>query len=375
MSNRNRAIVAGLAGAALAMTLASASSAKEFIYGSWVSPKHGVNKAALLPMFKAVEKDTGGAVKWKMLAGGQVVSARSTLAGIRDRIVDGGLVIQVFTRKDLKINNVIFDMQAFGDDTVAVAGAATEIVMLHCPGCLKEYKNNKNVFLGGYGVTPFQLMCKDDLRRVDQFKGKKIRAVGAGKRWVSGMKAVPVAMPPTEGVTAMQRGALNCILGSIAWLRSYGYIDVVKTFVEFNTGFPRGICIFCMNRSSWDSLSDDHKRVMWKHMPLASARATIIGYIQEDKKVKKLAQARGITFVTGGADFTRRMEAHRKSELKAIPAALKKLGVRDPQPIMDKFFEIYPQWEKLSASIGEDVDKFAAALQIRIYDKIDPTKW
>ena len=38
-------------------------------------------------------------------------------------------------------------------------------------------------------------------------------------------------------LTAMQRGALDCIVGSIAWLRSYGYIDVVKTFVEFNTGW------------------------------------------------------------------------------------------------------------------------------------------
>ena len=162
---------------------------------------------------------------------------------------------------------------------------------------------------------------------------------------------------------------------SIAWLRSYGYIDVVKTFVEFNTGMPRGICIFCMNRSSWDSLTDAQKRIMWKHMPGVSSRATIIGYIQEDEKVKKMAQARGITFVKGGSDFDRRMAEHRKSERTAVAKGMKKLGVRNPQPIMNKFFELYPQWEKLSASIGGDVDKFAAALKSRIYDKIDPTKW
>ena len=140
--------------------------------------------------------------------------------GFRDRNVDAGLVIQVFTRKYLKINNVIFDMQAFGDDPIAIAGASTELVMLNCPGCMREYKKHKTVFLGGYGVTPFQLMCKDNLRRVADFKGKKVRAVGAGKRWVSGMGAVPVAMPPTERVTAMRRGAINCLVGSIAWMRS-----------------------------------------------------------------------------------------------------------------------------------------------------------
>jgi TRAP-type transport system periplasmic protein len=361
--------------AAISITASTAGSAKEFIYGSWVSAKHGVNKAGLTPMFKAVEKETNGTVKWKLLAGGQVVSARSTLAGIRDRIVDGGLVIQVFTRKDLKTNNAIFDMQAFGDDPVAVAGAATEMVMLNCPQCLKEYKKNKNVYLGGYGVTPFQLTCKENLTTVAQFKGKKIRAVGAGKRWVKGMGAVPVAMPPTEAVTAMQRGAIDCVLASIAWLRSYGYIDVVKTFVEFNTGFPRGICVFCMNRSSWDSLTDSEKRVMWKHMPGVSARSTIIGYIQEDAKVKKLALAKGIKFVKGGDDFKMRMKAHKVSERAAIPKSMKKLGVKGSEKLMARFFEIYPKWEKLSKSINNDVDKFSAALQDQIYSKIDPTKW
>ena len=373
MSRTKNLIIAGVA--AVVVGIAAPAMAKEFIYGSWVSPKHGVNKAGLEPMFKAVEKDTNGAVKWKLLAGGQVVSARSTLAGIRDRIVDAGLVIQVFTRKDLKINQVIFDMQAFGDDPVAVAGAATEVVMLNCPGCLKEYKKNKNVYLGGYGVTPFQVMCRDDLRKIKQFKGKKIRAVGAGKRWVNAMGAVPVAISPVEGVTAMQRGALNCILGSVAWLKSYGYIDVVKTFIEFNTGFPRGICVFCMNGKSWNSLSAAQKRIMWKHMPGVSARATITGYVKEDIKIKKLAQSRGIRFVKGGQDFTDLKAKHSKREREAIPKSMNKLGVRNPKPIMDAFFRLYPKWEKLAAGIGNSEEKFAAALKTEIYDKIDPTKW
>lgn len=367
-------IIATMVGA-MSIMVSTTGSAREFIYGSWVSPKHGVNKAGLVPMFKAVEEETHGAVKWKLLAGGQVVSARSTLAGIRDRIVDAGLVIQVFTRKDLKINNVIFDLQAFGDDPVAVAGAATEATMLNCPGCMKEYKKSNTVFLGALGITPFYLACKEKLTTVADFKGKKIRAVGAGKRWVHGLGAVPVAMPPTEGVTAMQRGAIDCLLAPIAWLRSFGFIDVVKHFVEFNTGFPRSMCIFCMNRSSWDSLTDGEKRIMWKHMPGVSARATVIGYIEEDKAVKKLGLARGIQFHKAGDDFKKRKAAHMESELKAIPKSMKKLGVRNPEALIKKFLEIYPKWQKISAEANNDVHKYEAALQSQIYSKIDPTKW
>ena len=85
MSLRKTFFVSAIAASGL--TLAAPVAAKEFVYGSWVSPKHGVNAAGLEPMFKAVEKETNGAVKWRNLAGGQVVSARSTLAG---RIVDCG---------------------------------------------------------------------------------------------------------------------------------------------------------------------------------------------------------------------------------------------------------------------------------------------
>jgi len=126
-----------IAGAAIVVALAAAGPLKaaEFVYGSWVAAKHGVNTAGLEPFFKAVEKDTGGAVKWKLLAGGQLVSARSTLPGVRDKLVDAGLVIPVFARKALANNNVIFDMGPWGSDPVAIAGASTETVMLDCPEC------------------------------------------------------------------------------------------------------------------------------------------------------------------------------------------------------------------------------------------------
>jgi TRAP-type transport system periplasmic protein len=366
--------IAGFAAAGLA--LATNVQAKEFVFGSWVSPKHGTNRDGLGPMFEAVKKETKGEVSWKILAGGQVVSARSTLAGIRDRIVDGGLVIPVFTRKDLPVNNVVFDMQAFGDDPVAVAGASTEVVMQHCPECLAEYKKNKTVYVGGYGVTPFQVMCKQaNITHVSQLEGLKIRAIGAGMRWVQAAKAVPVGIPPTEALTGMQRGAVDCILGSVAWLRSYGYIDVVKTFVEFNTGFPRAVCLLCVNRDAWNGLTDAQKRVMWKEMAGATSRATIVGYVDEDLEVKKLAQARGIAFVKGGDDFKAMMAKHRDAERKNLMAAFKNIGVKDPKRIMGKFDSLYPEWEKMSDTINNDVGKFAAALDQRIYSKIDPTKW
>ena len=66
---------------------------------------------------------------------------------------------------------------------------------------------------------------------------------------------IPVAMSPVEGVTVMQRGALGCIHGPIAWLTSYGYMDVAKYVLDYPMGNPRGLSIMTMNRDSWNSLS------------------------------------------------------------------------------------------------------------------------
>ena len=368
-----------IAGVALAATLVAVQtvSAAEFVYGSWVAAKHGVNTAGLEPFFKAVEKDTGGAVKWRLLAGGQLVSARSTLPGVRDRIVDAGLVIPVFARKALANSNVIFDMGPWGSDPVAIAGASTETVMLDCPECRAEYKKNKTVFLGGFGTTAFKMICSKPITSIAQMKGVKTRAVGSAARWVKAIGGIPVAMSPVDGVTAMQRGALTCLHGPVPWLVSYGYMDVAKSIINFPMGTPRGLSLMAMNRKSWDSLSVAQKKVMFKHLPGASARATVIGYMAADIEILAQAKKRGITIVPGGPEIGVLMAVHKKSELTAIPKGLKKVKVKEAtaKRIMAAFIKNLKKWEGLAATAGGDVGKVAALFKSQIYDRLDPAKY
>lgn len=364
-----------LSGIALGAALLCGSAvAKDFVYGSWVAPRHGVNIAALEPFFKDVAAETKGTVTWKLLTGGQVVSSRSTLPSVRDRLIDAGLVIPVFTQKELATSNVFYDLQNTGTDVVAVAGAATETVLLHCAECRDEYRRQKAVYLAGYGVTPFRLMCASQITGLSELQGKKIRATGRAAHLFSAMKATTVNIPPNEGAEAMQRGAVDCAHGSVAWLKSFGYIDVTKHVIDFSFGFPRGLGMFVMNRDAWNSLSLDEKKAMLKHLPAASARATIIGYIGEDAESKKDGMARGITFRKPGGEFDELMAKYRVEERNRVIEDSKSLGVKDPEKIALAFEKILPKWEKLAKDIDENVDKFAAALKTEIYDKIDPGK-
>ena len=131
---------------AAALLVATGVQARELVYGSWVSPKHGINADALPVLFNGVKKDTNGSITWKLVAGGALVKGRSTLAGIRDGLIDAGLGISVFSAKKTPTTAMIHSTLIGGSDNVAVTGAQNETVLLNCPQCLKEWNKNNTIY-------------------------------------------------------------------------------------------------------------------------------------------------------------------------------------------------------------------------------------
>ena len=80
-----------LAGAALAAGLIAAqpATAQELIYGSWTPAREYQNAKVMPDMFKVIEKETGGKVKWKLIPGGQLVDGKTTFTGVKDGLDPG----------------------------------------------------------------------------------------------------------------------------------------------------------------------------------------------------------------------------------------------------------------------------------------------
>src|SRR5687767_9004592 len=131
---------------ALAAALAAgAAAAKEFVYGTPISARHSLHPSTMEPFFEAVKKETKNAIEWRMVANAQIVRERNALEGVRDMIVDGAMIVPVSHRKELSAHNLLWDMQVFGTDPVAVTGAVTETTLLNCPQCLEQYKKQNTV--------------------------------------------------------------------------------------------------------------------------------------------------------------------------------------------------------------------------------------
>lgn len=365
-----------LAAAAAGLSLLStAASADEYVYGSWNGPKNVVLTEGVGPYLEAVEKETGGAMKWKLIAGAQLFGGRATLAGIQNRVADaGGPVIPAFTRKALRAANVVYDLVNASESPVAMAGAVAETYHLDCEECRADFEKNNTVFLANYASPRFNFLCRAPIKTAADVEGRKIRVVGALGRFIKSLGGVPVGGPPSKAVQAMQRGNLDCIAGPSSWLQSFGMWDISKHVLDAPLAIQPTPSAMVVNRDLWKGLPREHRMAMLKHAPRLIANTTINGYIAEDAQVRGQAAQRGVTIVKAGAGLLDALKAHKAKEPGIIAEVARKEGVKDPDAIVKAHLENVAKWDEIHARIGDDVDKFSQALWDEVFSKLDPDK-
>lgn len=358
----------------LAMTT-TPTSARDKVYGSWNGPKNVVLVHGVVPYLKAIEKETGGSLKWKLISGGQLFGGRATLAGIQNRIADaGGPVVPAFTRKALRTANVVYDLVNASESAVALAGATAETYHLDCPACKADFAKNNTVFIANYAGSHFTLMCGAPIKSATDVKGRKIRVIGALGRFIKQLGGVPVGGSPAKAVQGVQRGNIDCIAGPTSWLKSFGMWDITKHILDAPFAVQSTPAAMVMNRDAWNELSRAEKMAVIKYAPMLTAGATITGYLAEDAFVRREAPKRGIVITKAGNDVLGPLAAHKAKEPGIIAAVARKEGVKNPESIIKAHLANVVKWDKIHARIGNDPKKFAKALWDEVYSKLNPDK-
>jgi TRAP-type C4-dicarboxylate transport system substrate-binding protein len=357
------------------LTFSTAAGAKELVYGILAPLTHPGVVAGVKPLFDQLEQDTNGAMKWRIVPNGQLLTGPGTLPGLRDGLADGGYLITPYARSSLPNTNFIYDLFQFGTDPAAVAGATAETLLLKCPQCIEEFRRNKIVWLIGVGLSPSRLLCSKEVNSLADVKGKKIKGTGGVEaRWIHAMGAVHLNMTMPDAVVAAERGTIDCMIGPIAFIKAYGLWDVVKYVPDSVMGVFRTMGTLVMNRPSWDALSPAEKQAIVKRSAMATSMVTIKGYIQYDEDVKKEGVGKGIKF-GGGDDIDALREKHVVTDRAALIAdAKKERGVRDPEGLMEVHLELLKKWDRIVKQTGHDIDKFAEAMWNEVYSKVDLSK-
>ena len=362
---------------------AGVASAENLVHSNTNPPDNAANVYGIIPMINELK----GIVPIKLVPGSQLFDSRTALASIGGGIADSGEVISSYSRSDLKHAVIINDLMYLGRNEIVVNAAATETLLLDCPNCMADYANNNTLFLSGAAAGSYGMLCKNEVSSVAQMKGKKFRAVSASRRWVKALGGIPVSLSINDMVEGLSRGLVDCIVGPIAWLKSFPIADDVKYIYAYNVG-AFSFATMVINRDKWNAFNSDQKHALWNVQSGVSSRTVIRLYVADAIRARMLAKSKGISITTAGKDVEDFWMDYRKQEAATVNKVAGDLGALNPKEISDHFIRNDEKWEKIIANSGlaklleldeidEDIlkaaeDEYTELLQKNIYDKINP---
>jgi TRAP-type C4-dicarboxylate transport system substrate-binding protein len=368
-----RTVLAAALGASLLATSAYAQM-KEFKYSSWTPPPAPNNRFGTVPMFAAIEKELKGTkdeIVFKNFMGAQLFNAATTLAGVRDGVVDAGVTVPVYNAGELKGHVTLAELQAALRDGYSAAAANTETLLLDCPQCLADYAKNNALILGVYSTSPYHMMCSFDVKSMDDLRGKKTASASpVFARFAHVLGMTRIALPPSELLQAMQRGTTDCMFGAKDWLNAFSLKDVVKTVIEDITlGTVPAVSMLTVNKNSWAKLSPRQREAFLRHMPDAIMRVTH-GYYSDEKRGEDDARAKGAKFVKIGPAFAKAWTDFAATEEATVTAGAKQRGVADAEKLIKTHLANIEKWKGIVDKIGPDPAKLTAELQTRVFAKV-----
>lgn len=366
---------AALAGAIFAGSPASAQM--ELVYGNWTPPREYQNVHGLPYVFQKIEEETKGAIKWKLIAGGQLADGKATFTAVKDNLMQAGLGIATYVPNTVPSLYMIYSTLVFGhNDVVAATGAAMEVFYLRCPSCLEDFRKINSVPLGGWTSSAYLLACREPVKTLADLKGKRVRATGGNAELFKEAGAVPVGATLVEAVGLLQRGGLDCQHGIADWLRTFGYADFAKYVVDYPLGLSGPAIGFVLNRDTWNKFTPEQKKIHVKYAVWMSAKLAIGNFIiANEEGLAAVIKDKGVQMLkVDEKEWDKLPAAYKKGERDRNVATGKEFGVKDPGAIIDDYEKTIAKWRGLSKDIGRDIDKFTEVLMREVYSKIDLDK-
>lgn len=358
-------VIAALAAASIAS--ASSAGAETYLYGTYLPSTHDGTEV-MQAFFDDLNRESSS-MKWEMHVAGAMGGARDLLAGVRDGIVHGGHIVDVYTPSELPRSNVIAQLALISLESLAGTAAANETLLVDCASCLDEMRDQGVVPLAYYSTTPQVLMCNREVDGLSALQNQKVRSVGPIGVAYKNLGAVPVNTAMTELYDALQRGQVDCASGAEAWLKDMRLNEVVEAVYDYPFATYISSMPFNMNAEAWDGLSDADKQLIANRLPGLSADWAYV-YVDEQLAARDAAQAAGVEYRKMPDDIIAAVEAYRTQERERVVAWGQGRGIDDAEQIVATFMENLDKWEGLMTEIGEDRAAYKAALDREIFSKL-----
>ncbi|MCB1475587.1 MAG: C4-dicarboxylate TRAP transporter substrate-binding protein [Rhodobiaceae bacterium] len=347
----------------------------KILYGSGSSPKssflvHGVN-----PWLTRAGELTNGSITFEVQAGGAVVTGKTDLFGVRDGVIDGATIVASYYPNELPIaGGIVTALPFLSGDPRVVSGAVTELMLLECPKCLKEFTDLNIVPIGPFATASYDLVCRKPVATLEDLKGLRVRVPGsAWSRLADALGMAPVQLAVGEMYESLQRGTVDCTFGSLNLLDTLSLGEVAKHVIQMPIGLLFSPTSLDLNLQRWKSLSDAERQALIDSAGIGVA-GTAYSYMKSSQTVIDKREEKGLTIGKPDDAMTKVLNEFVASESKAVIADANGKGVADAEKIVADFTRLVDKWKGIVASIPEDEASLAKALNENIYSKFPNVK-
>jgi len=292
--------------------------------------------------------------------------------------VDGqiwvGQRIGAFAAQDLSLNMVQFTsgLELFQ----AMIGGSLDVVSTGAVLSNFPARGQGKVFLlNNIEYATAQLWVNDSIRTLADLKGKRIQGSGEYDTFIVELGGLPMSLTATEFYTGLSQGTLDCIIGTVAWLTTYGLMDVINYVVDEPFSPVRPLNQMNINLGKWNRLSQGEQKIFTDGLAKLVANSAY-GYVEEHNAAHQAGVAAGIKFAPPFPGFNAAFDKVMREGSDRFLTLAKEKGVKeqDAQRLLDRYLEIAQQWREIVANAKSQAD-YEKALEERIFSKVKwPTK-
>ena len=358
--------------------LAGASYAQELRYAVGAPPEAPA-VGAVEAYADAVEHYTDGEVSLQIFAM-TLLEHDGKSDGIRDGLADMGWVLTPYFPASYPHINFIsetsmllgpYDGDMTNKEGLVFGAAVAEFIFHHCPECLDELEAQNQVYTGHSAGTPYELMCSEPVRDLEEFDGTRVR-VGSSNhsRWSDELGGSSVTMSANEMYEALSHGAVDCIALSTPEILNYSLGELIT---DLTVGVPGGVFPFSpfqINRDTWQGLTEDQREGMLRASAVGAAEVAFT-YHDNAEKAMEHVQEEGAEIHDADEQFVEATESFVDDDMQALYEQYRDdYGLDRGEEMLETFEELLAKWEDLVSDV-DDRDDFSELYWEEIVSRID----
>jgi TRAP-type C4-dicarboxylate transport system substrate-binding protein len=311
---------------------------------TFVPPVSNPPKTFLIPWSERVAKASNGRIKvqgyWSMQLGGK---APQLLDQVRDGVVDIVWTLPGFTPGRMPRVEP-FELPFVHKDPLSSTLALQDYQEKNLGPDLKDYHP-----LLLHVHAGFLFMTKEPILKMEDLKGKKIRAASRGGVWLlEALGATGVGLPLNEIPPALSKGVIDGVTLPYEISPAVKMQDLVSNFSDLAGPQPRlgtNVFTFLMNKDSYAKLPPDLKKVI------------------DDNSGRHIAKWAGENWAAIEVPGKKAMASKPKNKFHTIPLAEVEKMKKAAQPVFDRWYAemkgIGVDGEALVADARAMIDKYS----------------